>query len=232
MHLKDKPKFEEALAAMAELYDKSLSPTALELYWSSLKDFEIAQIQRAFGSLAKTARFFPKPVDFIEAMQGQGVSTQDAAMTAWDTFMDGLMKHSSYKSVKFEDKIIMAVVERLDGWHKLIEMLNEEWIWYEKDWLKHYQHYLSSGIPASTPEYLMGILEIQNRNAGYKEAWGQPGVYIGLESPVMITNVRLVTALEHRPAAQQIENTHEQDDMIPITPDLVDELMAQLEGRY
>ena len=123
------------------------------------------------------------------------------------------------------------MVERLGGWHKLIEMLDDDWIWYEKDWMKQYQHYIHEGIPDSTPEYLIGILEIQNLNSGYKKAFGRPGVYIGLEPPMMIENIRSVPAIEHRPIAKQIEGEGEPDDMIPIDGDMIAEILKQIGGE-
>ena len=70
MQSNEAPKFYQALDTLAELYEKTLTPNVLELYFATLSDLTLEQAQAACVQAANTCKFFPKPVELRELVQG------------------------------------------------------------------------------------------------------------------------------------------------------------------
>ncbi len=89
----------------------------------SLEDIKLAANQ-----IARTATFFPKPVDFRDAIVGD-VDTK--AVLSWEKVMKAKSSVGSYGSVKFDDPVIHSVISMMGGWVSLCRLEgfdSEKWL--------------------------------------------------------------------------------------------------------
>lgn len=158
----DKPQFATALFGLAELLNGKLTDAGLEMYFQALKRFPLAQVEAAANQLVLTMKFFPKPVEFIEAIEG---APDDRAAKAWDLFVAAVRLGGSWKSVYAEDGALLLTVQVVYGsWLKACEMLpavaDPMFTAHRKQFIASY-----STAPAKGVHYLMGASEANNRQA-------------------------------------------------------------------
>lgn len=180
----DRDRFEVMLLGLAEIFDKQLSEGQINLYYLALEDMDIEDVMQAGNILARSVKFFPKPVEFRESM---AINTDDLAAIAYGRFFKALIRTDHHKTLIFDDPIIHAVVENLGGWN---EELYNKWatieteVWLRKDFERLYQTYAKSGVPSNTPERLIGAYELHNEGR-WDWATGQPVLVGSKESPVL-----------------------------------------------
>lgn len=159
--MKDERKFKEFMIVLFELFDKPMSEMLMSIYWKTLEPFTDAECQKAFETVIATARFFPKPVDFIEALQGK---EEDRAARAWLLVAHAIRRVGNYKSVKFVDPAIHSVIQDMGGWVKLCDTLEKDMTWRQREFENLYS---ILGHEGKHPEYLCGTIELQNSANGY-----------------------------------------------------------------
>lgn len=140
------------------------------IYQRAMDPFSDEQIDRAMLTAALTLKFFPKPAELIELIQG---TSKDNAILAWETLLMAVQRYGSYQSVLFGDGKIARTVEMMGGWLDVCAMTEEETKWKAKDFMAIYQ-----GLPASEPKPLIGRYERDNRIRGFINAIPDP-VLIG-----------------------------------------------------
>jgi hypothetical protein len=158
----DLERFSQIMAVINEVFgnpDRPISDLKMDFYFQTLSDLTIEQLNSAAINLAnnKTITVFPTPGQIREAVFGEKGTR---AVRAFDQLISTVRKHGAYKTVAFEDKAIMAAIERLGGWIKLCDATTDEWKWIEKDFYKIYQVYEGKDIDA--PASLPGIHEQGN----------------------------------------------------------------------
>jgi hypothetical protein len=67
----DRERFARVIAMMSEVYNDTFSAPRTELYFQSLRRFEIEDIEAALPILLAdpTRKFAPKPSDFVETIE-------------------------------------------------------------------------------------------------------------------------------------------------------------------
>lgn len=159
MEKTDRKEFDKIMVMIAEMFDKDLSKGLLDLYYHALKDLRLEDIKQATNTLLQTMTFFPKPVDFRNALGG---NIEDRATQAW---LKALKAQNRYNSVCFDDPVIHSTIEAMGGWVKFCSMegyTDEKW--QMTDFIKIYK-----GM-ANRPDHpvkLQGLLEVQNSERGY-----------------------------------------------------------------
>lgn len=152
--MKSRKKFAELMALMGELFDKKISPLLAETYWKILENFNDNECEAAFKHVIKTSKFFPKPVDFLEYLHGDG----DNATEAWAMVDQAMRGIGPYESIDFGDRKIHACIEILGGWDYLGTLTEDEWKWKRKEFESLYR-----GISATDgPDHVLGLAEKQN----------------------------------------------------------------------
>lgn len=148
----------EILDFLAEGLGTEMSPVKHKFYFSALSDLSIEDIRKAANHIARTATFFPKPVDFRKATTGD---IEDKATLAW---IVAQKNKNSYLSISFEDKAIHGTIEAMGGWIKFCKMEDyKEESWQMKDFIKMYK--VVAGRECS--DYLIGQTEITNGENKY-----------------------------------------------------------------
>jgi len=85
MTREDAQAFTDALYALGVVFDTTLTPTRMELYFRALEDLPIESIQSAAHRAIKERIFFPKPAD-LRALAQHSVTLE--AETAWLTLIE------------------------------------------------------------------------------------------------------------------------------------------------
>lgn len=159
--MKDKKKFKEFMAGLGLLFDKEIQPKLSSVYWQTLEPFSDEQCEKVFNLMILTCKFFPKPVDFLDILQGR---SEDKALIAWLKVNKTVKDYGQYQSVKFGDPVIHSVIDSLGGWGVFQDCDMKEWVWREKEFITRYK---AMERKTDHPEYLPGVIEIENNARGY-----------------------------------------------------------------
>jgi hypothetical protein len=162
----DRERFGIALTGLAEIFNEPVSTPRMNAYFSALSDLSIDRVEAAVAQLMRTAKFFPKPIEIREALQG---STRDQAETAWRTFLKLVIEENYYPSLQVQDGTLAFAIEQFGGWIEANRRVNgasaEMLRAYENQFKVSYQLALQQGHCRS--RYLVGFYEAANReNAG------------------------------------------------------------------
>lgn len=123
----DKPAFATLMIATAELYNRNLSPSSLNLQFLALSHLSLAQIRAALTEHVRSKPFFPMAVELIDAIEGSGEDRAELAWTAlvqmvrrcgswWDSARQGPLPWPDEATKR-------AALEMYGGWQRLCENL-------------------------------------------------------------------------------------------------------------
>lgn len=140
MNKNDKKPFAALLAGLAEAFDVALSPSRIEIYFNALSDMSLEQVQEAGSHLARSSRFFPKPVDFREAVLPDA---EAQALHAYDKVAEASKAIGAYSSVSFGDPVIHKIIDSLGGWVDVCSRPAdaEKEKWWKKEFERMYRLY-------------------------------------------------------------------------------------------
>jgi hypothetical protein len=113
----DRKAFDAALMGLAVIFDKTLSDQILDAYFSALARFDWERVNRGLNAALTACKFFPKPVELIELIEG---SQDDHSAKAWQLLMEALEKGGYYNSLFVEDQALAAAIRKtFTGWMDL-----------------------------------------------------------------------------------------------------------------
>lgn len=162
MTKKDMPEFIKILTGLAAMFDRPLTALIRDMYFTALSGLTIEQINTAGNQLARTATFFPKPVDFINAIQG---NIETATIGAWEKVLKAKSKAGQYQSVQFNDPVIHSTIKLMGGWVSLCRLEgHDDEKWQRIEFEKIYK--AMQGLNKDHPVYLPGLSEIDNEARG------------------------------------------------------------------
>lgn len=157
----DIDRFNILILSIAELYGKEPTEMTLSLYYNALEDLEYEDIHRVANILARTSKFFPKPVEFREHI----VPDLDTEVSlALDKVEKAFYGAGVYQTVIFDDPVIHKVIESLGGWVDYCELPEKEVKWWKKDFEKLYKQYaprIATG-ELTAPKQLLGQHAVNN----------------------------------------------------------------------
>ena len=147
--------FDQGMFALGETFGMEISAFKLRIYQEALKDFSDEQIQMAMGMAIKGLKFFPKPVELIELMQG---NPEENAVEAWGLLLETIKTQGAYKSIMFADAKIGHCVEMMGGWPEVCRMRVEETGMRCAQFQKIYR-----ACPVNVPQKQLAGIEEQHR---------------------------------------------------------------------
>ena len=160
----DRGRFAVALATLAEVFGEALSSARLESYFQALADLDIDAVEAAAQICMRTRKFFPKPAELREALDG---SPEDQAEVAWMRFLGAVREIGGYESVNFGDPVTHAVVMDLWGdWPTACLLDEKETPFRHQDFVKLYRIRAKQGADQRV-EHLPGFTEVDNRRRGF-----------------------------------------------------------------
>lgn len=147
---------------------KTLNPLLYKIYYDSLSNFSIEEIETAFSKATMGLKWFPKPVELIEYITGTDKCNGDVQAT---NVLQAIKRIGAYESVNFNDTVTHAVINRVfSGWVKMCNELQEkDEKWFLKDFASYYKSFKSQGI--EDHGNLTGLIASENSAKGieYKE---------------------------------------------------------------
>lgn len=168
MNQADKTNFAQALAVLAEIHTKKLSPQFLDAYWNALKKYEYKEVMRSLNQLVvdpDVGQFMPKPADIVRYIEG---NNETKALVAWGKVMRAIREVGAWESVIFDDSKIHAVIMDMGGWIELCRKTTRELDFMAREFEKRYCSYQYRGAD-NYPVKLIGRSEqvnaYQNGNA-------------------------------------------------------------------
>jgi hypothetical protein len=168
----DVKKFAEIMAYLGTIFSKDLTSTGIKMYFKTLIDLDIADIEKAALHMANCRTItgtFPLPSEFREAIQNADGSPDERAEIAWSKLMYAFERLSYMDSVTWDDLHICDTVQALGGWLLVTsadgDIHNEDWLtknltWRKKDFLAMYKA-VSKRQPVL--QYLPGLQELENK---------------------------------------------------------------------
>ena len=188
----DAKKFAEILAYLGTIFGKELTATGIKMYYQTLIDLEIGDIEKAAMHIANNRTItgtFPLPAEFREAVKNQSgeLSVEEKAEVGWLALVWAIESLGRWASVQFEDAVIHDVVQALGGWLRITSADNVDWntesqmTWRRKDFVAMYK--IMARQRPSTP-YLIGEQEAANDGIYHDfipkitRVGGKPGQYI------------------------------------------------------
>lgn len=183
---KDRPEFAKLCALLSQVFEKQMSEVLIDIYFDSLKDFDIEQVTSAVHQAIKSRKFMPKVAELRELIEG---GAEDRAAIAWTLFMEAV-SNSEQPSIQFSDKAMATAMDAVfGGWTQACGILSascsdEMVAHYQKAFLKQYAAARASNRNALL--YRPGLSEMSLREGG--ATWAarmptlhQPVIYVGSE---------------------------------------------------
>jgi len=156
----------EYLSTLAEIHNKKLSEMITTVYLNIFEKYEYKQLESAFDSLLKTAKFFPKPVEIIEAIVG---GKEDRSLTAWSKVISAVKKYGSYTSIDFSDPLIVRAITLIGGWSLICGTNSSEMVWTQKEFERIYKNLIASRF-SGKDTVVIGHIEASNRLNNYLDS--------------------------------------------------------------
>jgi hypothetical protein len=164
----EKKAFGVELALVAEAFGEALSPTRIEAYFLALAEYDLGAVRAALRQTIKTHKFFPKPAEIREVIEGGG--TEDRSVLAWSRFLRAVERVGTYQSVDFGDPVLHATVEAMGGWTEQwkLERMDERELGYKRaEFVRLYAALSKRGDTLSAPKRLVGQCEASNVARGF-----------------------------------------------------------------
>jgi len=155
----------EVLGRFQEYFGKKLTPEMQATYIEHLENmnedkFKLASINLIKSFEPTTAKPFPLIGDFLKAC-GEDLETKSINIVS----LVRKKAEDAYQSIDFGDRHLHSVIMRYGGWIELCNNNTDEW-WslHERNFINAYRSAVTADIQG--PEYLQGILEIDNLQKG------------------------------------------------------------------
>lgn len=145
----------ERLIGLSEVFRTPLSPAAQQLYFEALQDLDVAPVLAALSTLARTARFFPKPADIRQLVEGDAEARIEQA---WLTWRAAARRIGSYRPVVTDDPALAeTLIAVFGGWVQACgaEFSPEMWASKRKEFSRTYSVFAARGLTG--PRELPGL---------------------------------------------------------------------------
>lgn len=160
-------KFIKTLSGVLTFYGKDINDFTIDVWWESLKAYDLAAVQSAFSRHAvnpDNGQFAPKPADIVRMIGG---TSGDAALVAWSKVERAVRSIGQYESLIFDDALIHRVIEDMGGWVKLCSYPTEEAFTFAgKEFQTRYRGFAMRSERPPYPRAMIGHAQAQNQREG------------------------------------------------------------------
>ena len=146
--MKNENKFKESLLAMGEVFDKEITPSLGQIYWTSLKEFSDEDVFSAFDQAMVSSKFFPKPAEIREIICGSG---EEQAHAAWGVILQCLEKGNP------PPDHLHPITRQLGGWGTLKQKTYRELDFIKKDFVEIFSLQSNRGAVEHQPADVLRI---------------------------------------------------------------------------
>lgn len=142
------------LALLSQTFNESISEMRAEAYWIALDDCELSEIQHAALHAMRTLKFFPKPAELRELVDG---SREDDAERAWQEYKTQARRVGGYGSPQLDAALAETIVLVFGSWEGACwsDYSPEMWAAKRKEFGRTYRILRQRGIkgPAQLPGF-------------------------------------------------------------------------------
>lgn len=123
----DREGFALLMLGIGETYGESVSDARMELYFAALADLELAELRAAATAHVRTSKFFPRPAELREAIDGRA---EDRAELAWIDMLQLVRRYGFWQVPPAEawpdNATRAAAMSMYGGWKALCSKLPGE----------------------------------------------------------------------------------------------------------
>ena len=169
----DKADFKMLMVGIGELYNKEITKPLMRIYFSSLINYSLSEVEQGINSHAMDAKhgsFFPKPADIVRHLQTSEISQEDKAMLAWSQVIREIRRTGSYGTLKLDDKQALAAVKALGSWQQLCNSTETEMTWKKKEFMNIYETYEKTPLDM-LPSSMPGRFELEDHKNEQSESF-------------------------------------------------------------
>jgi len=150
-------RFVQRLSVLAEAYGVGLSPMKVVAYYYAVADLNEEELATTMNLALRSFRYFPSPAELRELVRG---SVEDRAVAAFNALIRATREHGYYASVRFEDELIMTVIDHMGGWMEWCQLTAKQQESRLKEFVSLYRYFSRRQTPA--PDHLVGFEEASN----------------------------------------------------------------------
>lgn len=164
MNESDKNQFKTLMVGAGEIYNKEITKPLVQIYFSSLGEYSIDDVSKAFNDHlldAEHGTFFPKPADIARLINKNQPTVEEQARLAWMEIKGKIATIGIYGTLKIKDQMALAALRNVGGWKKLCSSNESDLTWMEKDFVAAYQSFEKTPLEL-LPSSLPGLEEIHN----------------------------------------------------------------------
>jgi len=151
----DSQPFLERLIGLSEVFRAPLSPAAQQMYFEAVQDLPLSPVLAALNTLARTAKFLPKPADIRALVEGDAETRIEQAWLTWRT---AARRIGSYRPVVTADPVLAETLTAVfGGWAQACgaDYSAEMWASKRKEFGRVYQ--VLAGRDLRGPRELPGL---------------------------------------------------------------------------
>lgn len=109
----ERPAFAKLLVMLSQMYNETVSEMRAEAYWIALRDCDLGELQRATLKAMQSLKFFPKPAELRELLDGAG---EDDAERAWQEYKSQARRIGGYNSPILETALAETLTLVFGSW--------------------------------------------------------------------------------------------------------------------
>lgn len=129
----DRRVFAEQFAMLEDRFNREFSKDSKAMYYEVLSDeLSTEEFQVAVRDIFRSATYFPKPDDFVEAVQGD---EQQKALEDWEKVEDVFLNLASPDDLSPEGR---RTVKLMGGWRQIGKASDSDWPHVRKEFLRLY----------------------------------------------------------------------------------------------
>ena len=127
-------KFRSAMYDCFDIYTKERNEKTIDLYFSLLIEYNIDSLLKAMESVLRTSKFFPKPSEIIEQIEGNENVLID---NAFETAKRYWQEMGFYNNASFTDQLISETIKDIGGLQVFCESMdNDKFKGESKTWFE------------------------------------------------------------------------------------------------
>lgn len=138
MNNNDEQAFINQLMLLSEVFGKEVSKPLARIYFETLAEYSIDQVTHAANKHIKTGKFFPKPVELTDIINGGKPNTQDKALLAWVSIIDAVKRLGPYRTLTLKDRLAMQIVNHVGGYVGLCSLSTKDLEFKKRDFVEAY----------------------------------------------------------------------------------------------
>lgn len=147
--MKNQELFKRFMAGLGETFDKNISETLSDIYWHALKNHSDEQCKDAFNQVFLKFKFFPKPAEIIELINGKNIKIEDKALVTANRIIAHLEQYGARVFPNLDDDPVAKylMTTRWNYYEWASQILTSELKWWVKEFCELYRAYSESSLP-------------------------------------------------------------------------------------